>query len=118
VLGLPLGETVSSDGTRSELEVLFLHLCQQHGLPRPDVNATVAGLTVDFLWRARRLVVETDGYRYHRGALAFENDHQRDLRLRQRGLAVLRFSYGQVTNQPKAVAALIRRELDGSPQRP
>ena len=48
---------------------------------------------VDFLWRPQRLVVETDGYRYHRGHQAFEDDHERDLELRALGYDVRRFSY-------------------------
>lgn len=35
--------------TRSELEERFLALCEAHGIPRPRVNARVAGLEVDFL---------------------------------------------------------------------
>jgi hypothetical protein len=35
------------------------------GLPQPAVNAAVHGLTVDFLWRAERVVVETDGRGAH-----------------------------------------------------
>jgi len=35
--------------------------------PAPEVNAKVGQFVVDFLWRERSLIVETDGYRYHRG---------------------------------------------------
>ncbi len=53
--------------TRSELEDRFLSLCQRHRLPRPEVNVQIGSYEVDFLWRAQRLVADTDGYRYHRG---------------------------------------------------
>jgi very-short-patch-repair endonuclease len=77
----------------------------------------IGALTVDFLWRKRRLVVETDGYRYHRGEAAFERDHDRDLRLRALGYEVIRLSFRQVTREPKSVAAVIRRELaEGRPR--
>lgn len=108
VLGLQVGDGVEPDGTRSELERLFLGLCRRHGLPRPEVNASVAGLTVDFLWKEQRLIVETDGYRYHRGRAAFEEDRARDLRLRMRGFNVIRLSYRQVVEESDEVVGLLR----------
>jgi len=35
--------------TRSELEAVFKDLCDAHSLPRPEINARIEGLTVDFL---------------------------------------------------------------------
>lgn len=67
--------------------------------------------TVDFLWRARRLVVETDGYAYHRGRIAFQDDKARDLDLRRRGLDVRHFSEKQINEEPAEVAADLRRAL-------
>jgi very-short-patch-repair endonuclease len=100
--------------TRSELEDLFLRLCRRHRLPAPEVNVPVAGHEVDFIWRRQRVVAETDGYRFHRGATAFEDDHDRDLTIRGAGFAVLRFTYRQVTADPERVAASIRRELQAA----
>jgi very-short-patch-repair endonuclease len=111
VLGLPVGSEVEIDGTRSELEYEFLRLCRRHRLPEPAVNVKLGRLTVDFLWSAQRLVVETDGYRYHRGSVAFEDDHSRDLELRARGYEVRRFSYRQVVREPQRVVAELRRDL-------
>jgi DNA-binding transcriptional ArsR family regulator len=51
--------------TRSELEERFLQLCDDHGLPRPQVNTRINGIEVDFVWPQRRLIVEVDGYAYH-----------------------------------------------------
>ena len=47
--------------TRSDLEERFLALVLDAQLPPPEVNATVGEREVDFLWRAERLIVETDG---------------------------------------------------------
>jgi very-short-patch-repair endonuclease len=113
VLGLATGLSAPPVPTRSELEDRLLALCRRHGVTEPEVNVRIGALTVDFLWRGQRLVVETDGYRYHRGESAFEHDHDRDLRLRQLGYDVLRLSYRQVTREAQTVAALIRRELAG-----
>ncbi len=64
--------------TRSTLEELFLQLCRDHGLPRPEVNSDMTGVEVDFLFPEQRLIVETDSWRFHRGRHAFENDRHRD----------------------------------------
>ena len=43
-----------------------LELCDAHGIPRPLVNAIVAGRRRDFFWPDVPLVVEADSYRWHR----------------------------------------------------
>jgi very-short-patch-repair endonuclease len=112
VLGLQTGLAEPLAPTRSELEDRFLSLCRRHRLPRPEVNVKVGRWEVDFLWRKQRLIVETDGYRFHRGQTAFEDDHVRELELRTQGFAVFRFTWDQVTTGPVEVAALLRRELE------
>jgi very-short-patch-repair endonuclease len=111
VLGLPLGDEAGSDRTRSDLERDFLRLCRRHELPVPEVNVRVGLYLVDFLWRDRRLIVETDGYRYHRGRQAFEDDRGRDLELRALGFEVVRLSHRQVGEDPSGVAGLLRAVL-------
>ena len=101
-LGLALGE-IKTDRTRSDLERDFLRLCRRYRLPLPEVNVLIDGMTVDFLWRAQRLVVETDSYATHGGTVAFEDDHERDLRLRRLGYAVHRFTEQQLEARPEAV---------------
>jgi very-short-patch-repair endonuclease len=111
VLGLRIGPDVAPDRTRSELEFEFLRLCKRYRLQMPQVNVPIGPLLVDFLWESQRYVVETDGYRYHRGQAAFEDDHSRDLELRTRGYEVARLSYRQVVDEPAKVAHDIRRAL-------
>ena len=43
-----------STRTRSELEEMFLALCDKHGLPRPEVNVHIEGYECDFVWREQR----------------------------------------------------------------
>lgn len=114
VLGLPTGPGISEDGTRSELEHRFLKLCARHGLPKPEVNVRVGSWMVDFLWPAHRLVAETDGYSFHRGPIAFEDDHARDLGLRALDYSLLRFSYRQVIDEPHKVVDALQNELRAS----
>ncbi|HXQ88821.1 MAG TPA: DUF559 domain-containing protein [Solirubrobacterales bacterium] len=104
-------EGVESDRTRSDLESLFLELCAQHHLPPPEVNAKLGNWEVDFLWRSRKVVVETDFWAYHRGSVAFEDDHARDLDLRAAGYAALRFTDRQLETEPERVMTTVARAL-------
>lgn len=93
--------------TRSKLEDLMRDLCDAHGLPRPEVNALVGGEEVDFLWRARRLIVETDGHADHGTRSAFERDRAKDARMTLRGYRVVRFTYRQVVCAPGTVVGTL-----------
>jgi very-short-patch-repair endonuclease len=103
-----LDEDADPTLTDSELEELMLALCDDHRLERPKPQAWVAGLRVDFLFAASRLVVETDGYRYHRTRRAFERDRERDAILARAGYRTLRFTHRQLTRRPAEVAETIR----------
>jgi hypothetical protein len=102
---------VGAADLRSVLEARFLQLCDDHGLPAPQTNVTVAGLLVDFAWPQAKLIAETDGYAYHSTPTAFERDRERDQRLALAGYTVVRFTYNQVTRTPEAVANRLRRLL-------
>ncbi len=93
--------------TRQELERRFLALCREHGLPRPEVNVIVCGLEVDFLWRGRGVIAETDGFGTHGTRAAFERDRERDAALQVAGFRVVRFTYRHVTRDPAGVAATV-----------
>ncbi len=108
---LPLAD-LGQDGTRSELESLFLKLCRRHRLPEPEANARLGPFLIDFLWRKERLAVELDGYAAHSGRTAFADDRERDLYLKLNGYEVVRFTYEQVRDEPARVAAAIRVLLE------
>lgn len=114
VLGLPIGQRDAKVRTRSDLEGDFLRLCRRHRLPRPEVNVRIGPSLVDFLWRERQLVVETDSYLYHRGEVAFQDDHRRDLDLRRRGYEVIRLSEEQIDEEPGRVAETLAETLSGA----
>lgn len=111
VLGYPLSDEVETDRTRSELERMFLSRCRRHRLPEPEVNVRVGPYRVDFLWREPRLIVETDGYRFHRGRQAFADDRGRDLELRRQGYEVIRLTPKLVRYQFAVVASVLSRHL-------
>jgi very-short-patch-repair endonuclease len=57
------------------------------------------------------LIVETDGRRYHRGALTRAEDGRRQRELERLGFVVLRFSWREVVEEPKRVAGEVRGAL-------
>ena len=98
----------------SELERRFLVFCREGDLPQPSINAHVAGLEVDALWRDGRLVAELDGYAFHSTRGAFERARVRDARLQLAGYRVLRITHRMLEKDPEAVAGTICSLLDGS----
>lgn len=103
--------------TRSDLETMFLALCNAHGLPRPLVNHVVHDEEVDFLWPDRRLVAETDGRRTHLTRAAFERDRAKDAKLTVGGHRVVRFTYRQIVHEPCSVATTLSALLGAQPER-
>jgi hypothetical protein len=101
----------------SALEARLLALIGAAGLPAPLCNhpivASTERLVVDFLWPEQRLVVETDGRRFHDNPVAFERDRHRDRALQLSGYRVVRFTYRQTMEEPDEAIAAIRRLLVG-----
>lgn len=97
--------------SRSDLELLFFALCEDNGLPRPLVNHRVHGYRVDFFFVEHRLAVETDSWNYHRGSVALEDDHARDLVLRRHGIGTRRYTGDQLEAASDAVVADLREAL-------
>jgi predicted transcriptional regulator of viral defense system len=82
--------------TQEELERLFLPIAREVGLPLPVTGEIVNGFEVDFFWPELKLVVETDGLRYHRTPAAQAKDARRDQAHTAAGYARLRFTHWQV----------------------
>ena len=97
--------------TRSILERRLLTLVAEAGLPRPATNVIVEGDEVDLFWRAQRLIAEADGAAAHLTPRAFERDRRRDAALQVKGYRVVRFTWAQVTREPRAVGATLRALL-------
>jgi very-short-patch-repair endonuclease len=91
--------------TRSKLERDFRALILNAGLPEPQYNVLVAGLTVDVYWPEWKLVVELDGEPYHRPPSAFETDRVRDATLQKIDIRVLRVTGKRMDSEPGAVLA-------------
>lgn len=104
-----------SDRTRSDLERDFLRFLRGQRFPVPAVNFRIGKHVVDFVWRPQMVVVETDFFSYHRGSVAFDDDHQRDLDLRRLGYTVRRYTGTQLNRQAAAIAAELRQLLGLGP---
>jgi very-short-patch-repair endonuclease len=99
--------------TESGLERRFLAIARDAGLPLPETQATVNGYRVDFYWPHLGLVVETDGWRYHRTPGEQASDHRRDQAHVRSGLTAVRFGEDQIRHKPsevrRSLAAVIGR---------
>ncbi|MDX6688617.1 MAG: hypothetical protein QOG15_74 [Solirubrobacteraceae bacterium] len=101
--------------TKTTIEELFLQICRDAHVPRPEVNVWIPipgeEWQVDFVWRQQRLIVETDGHETHGTRQAFERDRRRDQRLTLEGWSVIRFTWRQILNEPHYVADTLHRLL-------
>jgi very-short-patch-repair endonuclease len=93
--------------TDSGLERKFLDLVRSAGLPQPETQTLVNGYRVDFYWPDLGLVVEADGWRYHRTAGEQATDHRRDQTHIKDGLTTLRFAESQIRYEPQRVTAIL-----------
>jgi very-short-patch-repair endonuclease/predicted transcriptional regulator of viral defense system len=93
--------------TDSELERRFLPLARRAGLPRPLTQRRVNGFRVDFYWPELKLVVETDGLRYHRTPAQQGKDRRRDQAQSAAGLTPLRFTHHQIAHEAEHVETIL-----------
>lgn len=85
--------------TRSQLEDEFLAFARRHGLPRPAVNTRVAGYEVDALFARERVIVELDGYGFHRDRRSFERDRERDAATLAAGHVTVRITWERLGHE-------------------
>jgi very-short-patch-repair endonuclease len=76
---------------------------------------------VDFYWPDLRLVVETDGLRYHRTPAQQSRDRLRDQMHAAAGLTPLRFTHAQIAfgadHVRRTLVAVVKRLTAGRPVR-
>ncbi len=108
--------------TESQLEDKFLRLLQRYELPQPASQHVVANESggfvarVDFAYPDQNLVIELDGFAFHRNQAAFRRDRVRQNRLVALGYTVLRFTYWDLLAGPEFVvetlSGFLPRNLD------
>ena len=94
--------------TLSKLERAFLELLRHEALALPLTNRPAGGRRVDCRWPEHRLTVELDGYRFHNSRHSWEQDRQREREARARGDEFRRYTYADVTEDPRFMLADLR----------
>lgn len=102
---------------RSRMEAKLLPLLTEAALPIPQTNAKLrlAGKVyeVDFLWREQKLVVETDGGRFHDNPAAGGRDSDRNHALARAGYRLPRLGWEDLRDRPDSTMREIARLLAG-----
>jgi very-short-patch-repair endonuclease len=93
----------------SDLEIYFRPLALDAGFGLPLTKQMVLGYEVDFLFADRKLIVETDGLRYHRTPAQQARMVKRDQEHVAGGYRVIRFTHWQIAYEPLEVTKLLRR---------
>jgi hypothetical protein len=95
--------------TRSEFEARFVAFCAHYGFPVPIVNTHVAGHEADTWFPDHRLIVELDGWDYHRDHPTFTSDRDRDTDRLVAGIETVRITWDRLTETPDREAARLKK---------
>ena len=101
--------------TQSELERRTLALIRGRGLPEPRTNSFVEGFLVDLWWPHARLVVEIDGYEFHKDRRRFELDRLQDTKLQLAGCMTIRITQARIETDAHGLLDDITRRLSEPP---
>jgi very-short-patch-repair endonuclease len=100
---------------RSRMEAKLLPLLTEAALPIPQTNVRLrAGrktYEVDFLWRAEKIVVETDGGRFHDNPAAAARDSDRNRALTAAGYLIPRLGWEDLRDRPDRTVAELTHHL-------
>jgi hypothetical protein len=109
---------IGSTVTESELEEAFLALCRRIDVPQPELQQWLLlpdggpPIRADFLFREQRVVVETDGAKFHDTRQAVPRDARKDQRLTVHGWRPVRTDAKQIFYRPdeleETLIALVR----------
>lgn len=93
------------------LEADFLAFVRRRALPEPEVHAAVGPYEADFLWRAARVVVETDDFRSHAIRSSFEHLARRGAWFSARHYRIVPVTARRLATDPSGIEADLRRAL-------
>ncbi|MCL2803585.1 MAG: endonuclease domain-containing protein [Micrococcales bacterium] len=104
----------------SEAERRLKDLFDRYGIAGWQANATIrladgTPFKADFLFAARRLIIEVDGWAFHRDHAVFQADHRRDLLLGAAGYQTIRLTWDQIVNRPAETIRAIQQTLAQEP---
>jgi len=109
-----IAKLVGLDGTatRSDWEDDFPQFCADHGLPAPIMGQPLHGYIVDALFPAEKVIVELDGWDFHKNKIAFEDDRERDAEMLAHGYVTVRMTWERIHERPHREARRLRTILD------
>jgi very-short-patch-repair endonuclease len=82
----------NSGPTRSKLERAFKRFAKKYGLPPYRLNVWLHGYEVDVVFDAEKLIVELDGWLFHRGRRSHDENRERDTHLKDHGFDTIRIT--------------------------
>ncbi|CAM3826528.1 DUF559 domain-containing protein [Tsukamurella ocularis] len=95
-------EVVEAD-TESVAERRFAALMTAEGISGWVAQLVIGRYRADFAWPREKLVVEVDGWAFHKDAVRFQADHDKRNALARLGMTILSFTWHDVVNEPVAV---------------
>ncbi len=108
----PLVGIGPEEPTRSAFEDEWPTFAADHSLPPHDMNVIVSGYRVDVRFRSPPLIVELDGWAFHRTRRAFNDDRARGATtLAPTGTPTVRITYEAFHGDPAAQAERLHRIL-------
>jgi hypothetical protein len=102
---------VGLDPTRSGFEDDFPADCVAVGLPKPSMNAIVAGYVVDALFPEPKVIIELDSWAHHRDRASFESNRERDAATLDAGFVTVRLTWGRWQGDRRREAGRLHRIL-------
>ena len=78
--------------TNSDFEDDFLAFIAEYGLPTPQINIKINGRQADAFFPEHNLIVECDGWEFHKDRQAFEDDRERDAEHLRHGIPTVRIT--------------------------
>jgi very-short-patch-repair endonuclease len=106
LLAVPAGSLAA---LKSDYERKLRRLCRLADLQAPLSNIRPEGFEVDLCWPQQKLIVEFDGWEFHKQK--FKADRRRDAHLQARGWRVIRFTADDVDLLPYVVVAQLAAAL-------
>jgi very-short-patch-repair endonuclease len=105
-----------TSGAASEAELLAQAIFRRAGITGWESDFRIdlpdgSFIKVDLYFKAKRLIVEIDGYAFHGDKRAYQKDHDRDNLLARTGRTVLRFTWEDLTEREDYVVDVVRQAL-------
>jgi hypothetical protein len=98
--------------TASHLEDLFRAFIKKYDLPVPIINFNLRRKQPDAYFPEHNLIVELDGWHFHKDRQAFETDRERDAENLRHGIVTIRITEQRLTTDPDREAARLKEILD------